>query len=509
MKKNIYTILASLAVAATVSAADYTDTLVVDVNGSTSEQSATISLNQDGDKYVFALKNFILVAGGQKMGVGTIELKNVEGTTKDGVTTLKSKQTVSIAAGDDPSISMWMGPMLPPVPIDIVAKQQGDRLYAVINIDMQSSMNQIIRVTFGRGYQLPNGGFENYRAEGSKKIEEPIGWHSFASSKGSFAGFVSGTKHTESSDLVRPGSKGQKSVLVTSTSIFGIIANGTITTGQMNAGSMSATDVANHAEMDMSSTSKDSNGDPFYAALSGRPDSIAVWLKFKQSKPQADHPYATITAAITDGTYYQEPDSKEYSNVMAYAKNNRILSNDFAWQRIAVPFSYTDGVTGKAVMVTISTNADAGKGSVDTLYVDDAELIYNSGLASISLNGTPVALEAGKYEYDVEGASGVTADNVVAEADGRGATTETTVETTADGQKVTVTVTSDDLLTSHAYTFNVKGSTTGVNSAAKDAPARRVRAIYDASGARISQPQKGEVYVKVYDDGTSEKAIGK
>ena len=85
---------------------------------------------------------------------------------------------------------------------------------------------------------------------------------------------------TRSSLVLRENAKGTKSVLVEATSVFGIIANGTITTGRMNAGAMSASDKANHAELNMSFTDKDGNGDPFYTLMNGKPDSLAVWVKF-------------------------------------------------------------------------------------------------------------------------------------------------------------------------------------------------------------------------------------
>ena len=92
----------------------------------------------------------------------------------------------------------------------------------------------------------------------------------------------------------------------------------------------------------------------------------------------SDNPYATISAIITDGTYYQDPENKDYTNVYAKAKNAEIASNGGKWQRIVVPFTIQDNsITPKGILVTISTNAKPGKGNEnDVLYVDDLELIY-------------------------------------------------------------------------------------------------------------------------------------
>ena len=129
--------------------------------------------------------------------------------------------------------------------------------------------------------------------------------------------------------------------------------------------------------------------------MDGTPDSIAVWVKFKQGTPNADHPYATVSAAITDGTYYQDPKDKDYTNVVATAKNAQIASNNFEWQRIVVPFKYTgNDVKAKAMLVTLSTNADPGQGSAaDNLYVDDISLIYNVDKPAVTVNGHAVTLD--------------------------------------------------------------------------------------------------------------------
>lgn len=516
--KKIFTLLALAVAAANVSATDYTDALTVDVNGSVMEQTATIGLTEDGNgKYIFTLNNFVMEQGGQKLGVGNIVLNNVEGTADNGVITLRTSQTTRIAAGDDATVDTWIGPMLNDVPIVLVAEQRGSKLYAVIDIDMSTTLGQVIKVTFGNGgYQIANSGFENYHTYtvNKKDVDEALSWHSFASAKGNFlnaANMFSSNPHTFVSDITRPGSQGQKSLLVLASSVMGITANGTITTGQMNAGAMSATDTKNHAEMDMSATATDGNGDPYYAAMNGRPDSLVVWLKYRQGTPDANYPYATVSAAITDGTYYQDPQDKEYSNVLATAKNAQIESNGYAWQRISIPFEYVDeNIQGKAILVTISTNATPGKGSAtDSIYVDDFELIYNSGLASAKFGDTQAALQAGVYEYTIEGAKTVKADEIEATANGKGAKIEKTTATEGDDIIATVKVTSNDLKNSSTYKFTLKGAAVSAIHSAKTDSNAKLKAIYNVEGKKVSQTRAGEVYIKVYDNGKAEKVIEK
>ena len=409
MKKTLLSLALALLSSLSMSANDYTETLVVTVNGTATRQTATISVDKNNDgTYNFNLKNFMLKIGDQSMGIGNITLNNLEAATSSKGDVVSTHRDITITKGDDPNVDTWMGPMLGTIPLDLKLLVNNEKLYTLIDIDMQQTLKQTIHVTFGDNYQLPNSGFEDYRTEQITKlddsykqitvnVEEPLNWHSFASATGDFvqAANAFSDPHTSSSDVVRSGATGKKSLLLTSASVFGIVANGTITTGRMQAGAMTAADTKNCAFLSTDNTSTDSHSDPFYALMDGTPDSIAVWVKFKQGTPNADHPYATVSAAITDGTYYQDPKDKDYTNVVATAKNAQIASNNFEWQRIVVPFKYTgNDVKAKAMLVTLSTNADPGQGSAaDNLYVDDISLIYNVDKPAVTVNGHAVTLD--------------------------------------------------------------------------------------------------------------------
>ena len=398
MKKTLLSLALALLSSLSMSANDYTETLVVTVNGTATRQTATISVDKNNDgTYNFNLKNFMLKIGDQSMGIGNITLNNLEAATSSKGDVVSTHRDITITKGDDPNVDTWMGPMLGTIPLDLKLLVNNEKLYTLIDIDMQQTLKQTIHVTFGDNYQLPNSGFEDYRTEQITKlddsykqitvnVEEPLNWHSFASATGDFvqAANAFSDPHTYSSDVVRSGATGKKSLLLTSASVFGIVANGTITTGRMQAGAMTAADTKNCAFLSTDNTSTDSHSDPFYALMDGTPDSIAVWVKFKQGTPNADHPYATVSAAITDGT-----------NVVATAKNAQIASNNFEWQRIVVPFKYTgNDVKAKAMLVTLSTNADPGQGSAaDNLYVDDISLIYNVDKPAVTVNGHAVTLD--------------------------------------------------------------------------------------------------------------------
>lgn len=126
----------------------------------TQETSIYITEQTDG-KYTLTLKNFTLMG----KGVGTIIVKDVEGTEQDGKIRLQSSQTIEIQKGDDPNISDWMGPDLGSVPVVIDATMTDAELNASITINMLG-----VNVTFGGTVT----GISNVVAADKKVLSEGI-----------------------------------------------------------------------------------------------------------------------------------------------------------------------------------------------------------------------------------------------------------------------------------------------------------------------------------------------
>lgn len=507
MKKTLLSLALALLSSLSMSAKDYTDTLDVTVNGLTTTQTATISVDKQADgRYNFALKNFKLNMAGAVMGIGNIELKNLVPATSSKGEVLATDTTITISNGDDKSVAMWMGPMLGQIPLQLKTLVQDNHLYTVIDIDM-ASLNQVIHVTFGDRYQLPNSGFEDYRTETISKldasynqiqvaVEEPLHWHSFASASGDFkdAANAFSDPHTYSSDVVRSGATGKKSLLLTSSLVMGVVANGTVTSGRMQAGSWKASDTKNCAYLSLDSTATDSHGDLFSNHIEGCPDSLIVWVKFKQKEAVADHPYATVSAALTDGTYYQDPQDRTYNNVVGTAKDNKIGSNDFQWQEVKIPFTYNDNdLSPKAMLVTISTNADAGQGSAaDSLYVDDISLKYGIEKPALSVNGKAVELSSSNLTVKTADLANAT---ITPTTGNRGSFAAMNTVSSNDNQKVVrILYCADDLNTVKAYTLTiVKDNATGIN--AIDADSNAASELYNLAGQRISNAQPGQIVI--------------
>lgn len=341
-------------------------------------------------------------------------------------------------------------------------------------------------------YQMQNSNFEAWTASSG----EPDHWHGFKSAKGNYAGMAQGK--LAKSDDKRPGSTGSYSALITSGSVFGVINNGSMTTGQLQAASMTAANTSNHAEMDKTSTATDKNGDKFYMPLTGHPDALKVWLKFQQGTAQTTYKYASVSAVITDGTYYQDPEDKTYSNKVAQAKNTQITACD--WTEFTVPFEYlSSSIEPAAILCTFGTNATPGKGSNgDKVFIDDIELVYYSELSAAQYNGADVTFTDGAATVDAEyDASLLNLTNK-----GKGATAETSYdESTA---LLTITVKgeniSEDASNYHTYTIQFNTSAPEPEPAVVSSKTY-TEDLYVTLGTSTSDKQVADVTVETLENG--------
>ena len=467
--KKIFTLFSAMLMSIASFATTYNGTLTVTVNGEVSEQPTSVSIDEVNGNYKLSINNFMLVAGETPLPVGNIVIDHVPGAVNGGLTTLCTNQEIQILAGNVEGIAEedWLGPLLGNVPVKMSSSFNTNGFLGV-NIDINMmTLGQVINVSFenvGNHFQMPNSDFETWSTATDNNA--PKHWHGFESVKGKLSGTAKSKTKLVSSKNVRPGSKGLTSAVVTSTKVFTVIANGTMTNGVLNAGSMSAADASNHSETDLSSTSKDANGDPFATPMYAKPDSVKFWMRFTQAKAQASYPYAAFNAVITDGTYYQDPENKTYTNKVAVAAPNKADMTVGDWRLVSCPFDYAsyaaNGAEAKAILLTVSTNATPGKGSysngvADSVYVDDLELVYAAGIKSISFKGQALDL-ATIQTTGIE----LAADEAVSAADfevvkeGEDAKVTKLVEATADGYVAVITAVSADLKTQVAYEINIK-----------------------------------------------------
>ena len=461
--RKLSTLFCAVLMTLSAMATDYKGNLTVSINGEGSTQPATISIVENAGKYNLSILNFMLGEGESVLPVGNIVIENVTGAVAGNLTTLYVNKNITIQKGNVAGIAddAWLGPMLGEVPVKMSSSFNTNGFLGVnIDIDMVSTLGQVIKVTFenvGNHFQMPNSDFETW----SNENNAPKHWHGFESVKGKLSGTAKSKTKLVSSKNVRPGSKGLTSAVVTSTKVFTVIANGTMTNGVLNAGSMYAADASNHSETDLSSTSKDANGDPFATPMYAKPDSVKFWMRFTQAKAQASYPYAAFNAVITDGTYYQDPENKTYTNKVAVAAPNKADMTVGDWRLVSCPFDYAsyaaNGAEAKAILLTVSTNATPGKGSysngvADSVYVDDLELVYLADIKSVSFKGA--TLDLTNTDIDIADDDVISASDFVVEKIGEDAKVTTLVEANAKGYQAVISVVSGDLNTQKTLVFN-------------------------------------------------------
>ncbi len=284
---------------------------------------------------------------------------------------------------------------------------------AMVLLSIEADLPEPIFVLFAgkattNNYALPNGGFE-----GDWINNEPAGWHSFVSATGDLANMIQGNTYqfVPSAD-VRSGAAGLQSVLVSSDMIAGAKANGNCTNGQINAGSMTPDAPADNYNF------SDPANTGFNTPFQGRPDSIVFWAKYvpADKNPANEVNKARMSTIITTNARYQDPEAVVNDDVkIATASINYAATASMGWQRIAVPFNYVTENSAKEpafILTTFTTNMVPGGGSsyttgglfgkavVDSVYLDDVELIYNKRISLLSRNDSPLAWDGEKFAVE-------------------------------------------------------------------------------------------------------------
>jgi len=436
MKKLLFTwMLCACAIGAAASSFSGNYTVV---GTSTVSGTTTLAIEQSGDTYTLTIDSWALD--------GAIQ----EALTIEGLNAATSgNYTVYTAANATATIGSTA------TTATVTARVLGD--YAVADIALIGENATIAFNNVGDHFQLPNADMEAWTASSG----EPDRWHGFKSATGTYKSTSSSNIKLEKSTDVHSGSTGEYSAVMTAAKILFVIANGTMTNGQLVANSMTAASTDNHAEMSKTSTNTDNNGDPFYMDLYAKPDTFSVWLKYTQGTTNSSYK-ASVSAVAFDGSYYQEPYDSDYDCVAGRAKNAAIAACD--WSRFAIPFDYDsyadNNAEAAAIFVTFATNATPGTGSKgDQLYVDDIELIYNASLTDLKYQGTTLTgFDAAVTEYAIDLSENVapSLDDVTATIEGASAVLTKSLESFDGGWRVYVTVVSGDLLkaTTYVITFN-------------------------------------------------------
>lgn len=296
--------------------------------------------------------------------------------------------------------------------------------------------------TYSQVYQFENPGFEQWDGGNA---DEPTGWNSYPSGNCTMliGCSTAKTKRHERSSDTRPGSTGSYSCLIYAKSALGVVANGALTSGQMQLVSLNTSSAAN------GNRTIQSNND-FNHRLNAKPDSIVFWAKVVNA---SDGSQACCHLYIHDNFNLQDPlggneDSNFKSHIIGMVPSYNFTNNGSTWQRHSTPIRY-DGDTCRStndpeyILITFSTNYLAMQGANnDKLYIDDIELIYNANLSSITVNGQNIPnFNQNTTEYYVDVPCGATNYISATTASPRAAYT---TSLSADGKTATITVNHGD-----------------------------------------------------------------
>ena len=477
--KKLYTIVSLMLSSLSIMATDFKDcSMAIKSNISTNIEKSNTTVSINGNTFsINGLKY-------DNTDLGNVELTNLQVINgySDGTMVYATSEPEYITIGGEKVAANFRGEV------------RNSKFRGILNLTING--NNYIAMIGDKADelgQLPNAGFENFHDDASG-TKEPNGWHSFKTCTGS----LSGTAGKANNTFIESKEKhsGTNCVKVQSAILlYTIPANGTMTTGRLHAGHMKADNTANNSTMDFADKGKDGNGDPFYPIFTTKPDAMTVWVKFKGNVK--DHPNATVKAILANDKV-QDPEKDDYTkNVIARAANAKIKSNNFAWQELNIPFKYENKNTPKGMLVTISTNAEAGKASsdkknLDVIYVDDIAMIYNSGLKSAQYKNTNLSFADNKAAIEIEGKANE-ADFSIA-SDGEGAYISKVLKTNeGETGKSTlyITITSNDLQKSNCFEVAITDKTaTGIFNIKSDSNATS-STLYNLAGQQVSNSYKG------------------
>lgn len=225
-------------------------------------------------------------------------------------------------------------------------------------------------------YQFADPGFEqDFEVSGDKGD-----WHSFATAGGDLAWAAS---MSPAPVHAIEGYQSAHSVKLTSKSIFGIPANGNLTTGRINMGSMTPSDPSNYNFSDITGGQA--------LEFAGTPDAVTFYAKFTAGSGNKNK-QGRGQFILHDEFAYQDPEVDDQVSHRV-GKASQLIDASTDWKQYTVPFTYDQDVkpAKQYLLASFTTNPNPGESADDVLYIDDIHFVYNSELASLTYDGTAVS----------------------------------------------------------------------------------------------------------------------
>ncbi|MFC4665469.1 calycin-like domain-containing protein [Falsiporphyromonas endometrii] len=242
-------------------------------------------------------------------------------------------------------------------------------------------------------YQMANGGFEE---EWYDDNEPGNGWYSFLSAGGQYANFG---MLTLGNTIKTEGHDSKTAVLISSMDLGMGKANGNLTTGRVNMGSITPADPQNYNYTDRASEN--------HLTFIGQPDSIVFYAKY--SRGEKGEYFGRLKAILHGDCDYRDPaDPATQAEQEAFklAEATCKIEPSKNWVRYTQPFTYTDNKAGEKsyMLINATTNPEPGATQKDSLALDDVLFIYNSELKTFEYDDQKQQISAtNPIEIRIEG----------------------------------------------------------------------------------------------------------
>ena len=237
--------------------------------------------------------------------------------------------------------------------------------------------------TNAQGYQLRNNNFESWGS-----ANKPNNWNSYDEASGSLSGMLPDNSDNIFRRSGNPGGSGSYFLTVAANKkVWGVLANGNITTGRMNAGSASPSGSGNNNQTITGNSQ-------FSQAFTATPDSVSFWVSFYAGSTSA---YASVRFYVHGNSNFTDHPDEDMNDATKYCRRavcefTRTTGSASSRTWVQKKFPFTSGTsTANYVLATIATNKTAGSGTLhDSISIDDIVFIYSAWATGITFNGTAV-----------------------------------------------------------------------------------------------------------------------
>ena len=218
--------------------------------------------------------------------------------------------------------------------------------------------------------QITNGGFENWGNASPGNANEPTSWYSNKSGSN-----IAQLGPQTCFKCTSPVHSGNACVRVQTESYIGTAVNGVVTTGVVDAPSLTKSD--GYCGTVNYSTSSDDRR----MAFTGRPDSITGWYQYS---PGGTGEQGKVRVILHTGDYY-DPETPTTNHPDPTA--NRIADTTFytptaavsTWTRFSLPFNYFSTNNPTYIMINITASANQSTSVTGSqMWLDDIAVVYNT-----------------------------------------------------------------------------------------------------------------------------------